>query len=128
MNCESVQKNASLFLYGELSLEQEQELQDHLDLCQPCRKAIEGEKAIHRALDAREMEPPAVLPADSQWPAHWLRPEAAPALVRFVDTRFEPERTTSEIRRLFGGVRQISANPMPLRAIFVTLARSASKA
>ena len=58
------------------------------------------------------------------WPAHWLRPEASPAVVRFVETHFEPERTTGEIRLLFRGVTHIEANPMPLRAIFVTLARA----
>jgi ABC-2 type transport system ATP-binding protein len=77
------------------------------------------------------LDPPAAFPAqspgDREWPANWLRPEVTPALVRFVEARFEPERTTSEIRRLFGSVRRISVNPMPLRAIFVTLARSASK-
>lgn len=72
-------------------------------------------------------EPPATFPG-AQWPVNWLRPEAAPALIRFVETRFDPERTSSEIRRLFREVRQISVNPMPLRAIFVTLARNASKA
>ena len=74
------------------------------------------------------VEPPARLPAQSQWPDHWLRPEAATALVRFVETRFDPERTTTEIRSVFEEVRHIAVNPMPLRAIFVTLARNASKA
>jgi ABC-2 type transport system ATP-binding protein len=69
-----------------------------------------------------------LLPLDRPWPSHWLRPETAPALVRFVETRFDAERTTEEIRRLFGEVRNISAQPMPLRAIFVTLARNNSKA
>jgi ABC-2 type transport system ATP-binding protein len=67
-------------------------------------------------------------PLDRPWPAHWLRPETSPALVRFVETHFDAERTTAEIRKLFGEVRNISANPMPLRAIFVTLARDRSKA
>ena len=74
------------------------------------------------------LDPPAIVPPDRQWPANWLRPEITSALVRVVETRFDAERTTSEIRGLFGEVRHISANPMPLRAIFVTLARSASKA
>ena len=47
------------------------------------------------------VEPPAALPDHSQWPAHWLRPEKAAALVRFVETRFDPERTTADIRRVF---------------------------
>jgi len=74
------------------------------------------------------VEPPAILPADRQWPANWLRPEATHALVRFVETRFDAERTSGEIRRLFDRVQQVSVNPMPLRAIFVTLARNAPKA
>ncbi|HTW63700.1 MAG TPA: ABC transporter ATP-binding protein [Bryobacteraceae bacterium] len=74
------------------------------------------------------VDSPPLLPLDRPWPAHWLRPETAPALVRFVETHFDPERTPEEIRRLFGEVRDISARPMPLRAIFVTLARSISKA
>jgi len=74
------------------------------------------------------VDSPPLLPLDGPWPAHWLRPETAPALVRFVETHFDPQRTSDEIRRLFGDVRNISAHPMPLRAIFVTLARAKTKA
>src|SRR5580700_2000831 len=70
------------------------------------------------------VDSPPLVPLDRPWPAHWLRPETSPALVRFVETHFDAERTTAEIRRLFGDVRNISANPMPLRAIFVTIARN----
>ena len=72
------------------------------------------------------LELPAAMPTNSHWPAHWLRRETSPALVRFVETQFDAERTSSEICDLFGNVRNISANAMPLRAIFITLARSAS--
>jgi ABC-2 type transport system ATP-binding protein len=74
------------------------------------------------------VDSPPLLPLDRPWPAHWLRPETSPALVRFVETHFDAQRTTDEIRRLFGEVRNISALPMSLRAIFVTLARDRSKA
>jgi ABC-2 type transport system ATP-binding protein len=73
------------------------------------------------------VEPLAAIPDQSLWPANWLRPEKATALVRFVETRFDQERTTSDIRRIFEQVRHISMNPMPLRAIFLTLARHASR-
>jgi len=66
------------------------------------------------------------LPA--QWPATWLGPESSAAVVRFVETRFDQERTFGEVRGLFHGVTRISVNPMPLRSIFVTLARSSRKA
>jgi hypothetical protein len=61
MNCESASKNFSLFLYGELSIEDEQHFQDHLESCAECRKAFEAEKAIHELLDAREAAPPPAL-------------------------------------------------------------------
>lgn len=58
MNCESVSRSLSLFLYGELSLEDEQSFQDHIEACPACRKAFEAEKALHAALDGRELEAP----------------------------------------------------------------------
>jgi len=67
------------------------------------------------------VDSPPLLPLDRAWPADWLRPETAPALIRFVATNFDPERAPAEIRGVFGEVRNISAHPMPLRAIFVTL-------
>jgi ABC-2 type transport system ATP-binding protein len=73
-------------------------------------------REIEVTLDEPELPAP--------WPTHWLRPEASPAVVRFVETHFDSERTIGEIRLLFRGVTHIEANPMPLRSIFVTLARS----
>jgi hypothetical protein len=61
MNCETVKKDLALFLYGELTLEEEQALQDHVEECAACRQALEAEKRLHRALDERELEPPASL-------------------------------------------------------------------
>ena len=57
MNCDTVAKNTALFLYGELSLEEEQNFQDHLEACGECRKAFEAEKRLHELLDRREMVP-----------------------------------------------------------------------
>ncbi len=62
MNCEWAEKNMSLFLYGELLLDEEQAFQDHVESCQRCGKALEREKAIHQLLDEREVLPePALL-------------------------------------------------------------------
>ncbi len=72
------------------------------------------------------VDPVAAVP-NHQWPANWLRPESAQSVVRFVDTRFDPVGTAAEIRRVFSGVQHMSFNPMPLRAIFVTLARQSAK-
>ena len=67
------------------------------------------------------LEQPAAIPQD--WPAQWLRPEVSPALLRFVDSGFNAELTHAELRRMFGGVRDISFTAMPLRTIFLTVAR-----
>ncbi len=67
-------------------------------------------------------------PALPQCPATWLNAQQSAAVFRFVDSQFEAERTMAEVRRLFGDGLQIAVNPMPLRAIFVTLAKASRKA
>ncbi len=74
------------------------------------------------------VDAPVMLCDCPDWPPNWLRPETSPVLVRFVESRFEPERTNSQIRKIFGGVQHVSVNPMPLRDIFVTLARAREEA
>jgi len=61
-------------------------------------------------------------------PASWLRLESAASVVRFVESRFDTERTPAEVRRVFGQVAGVAFTPMPLRAIFVALAKSARQA
>jgi len=74
------------------------------------------------------VDPPVLVSDEGQWPDHWMRPEATSSVIRFIESRFDPERTMSDVRRLFGEVRHISVTPMPLRAIFVTIARGARTA
>lgn len=64
----------------------------------------------------------------SQLPPSWLNTEQSNSLVRFVETRFEQERTMAEVRRLFHEVKQVAIKAMPLRSIFVTLAKASRKA
>jgi ABC-2 type transport system ATP-binding protein len=68
----------------------------------------------------------AVLP--HEWPATWLNPETSSTVVRFIDSQFDEERTVGDLRRLFGAAARVSASAMPLRAIFVALARSSRRA
>jgi ABC-2 type transport system ATP-binding protein len=56
-------------------------------------------------------------------PETWLRPKAAAGVVRFVESRFEEQRTSAEIRRVFGEVRSVEYRAMGLRAIFLAVAR-----
>ena len=75
-----------------------------------------------------EVTLPRLPTAPHQWPASWLHPETSPTVVRFVDTHFDEDRTAEEVRHLFGSGAQMSSAPMPLRAIFVALAKSSRKA
>ena len=67
------------------------------------------------------------LPTGREWPTNWLSPESTSAFVRFIETQFDPDRTTRDIRRIFGEALEISTRPMPLRSIFVTLARATAQ-
>lgn len=65
---------------------------------------------------------PPVLPRD--WPAAWLQRESVGPVVRFVDSLFEEERTRGEVRALFPAYRDMAVNGMPLRSIFIALAKN----
>jgi ABC-2 type transport system ATP-binding protein len=67
-----------------------------------------------------------VLPAD--WPRSWLRAETSAAVVRFVESQFDEIRTMAEVRKMFGEPRGVAITPMPLRSIFVTLAKAERRA
>jgi ABC-2 type transport system ATP-binding protein len=82
---------------------------------------LEALSARFREIVVTFEQPPA-LPAAA--PPSWLHFESSASVVRFVDTQFDAERTPALIRSLLPGVRDISANGMPLRSIFVTLAKA----
>jgi len=79
----------------------------------------------------REIEVTTGEPADiehaAHWPEQWLHPEISPAVVRFIDTSYDPELTGAAVRELFRSVRGISATPVPLRTIFLTMARNSRR-
>ncbi len=72
------------------------------------------------------LDEPVTVP--TPWPTAWLQPEAAGTVLRFIDTQFDAERTPAELRRLVASVRDIATNGMPLRAIFVALAKASRAA
>jgi ABC-2 type transport system ATP-binding protein len=61
-------------------------------------------------------------------PESWLRTEMSAATVRFVESQFDEGRTMADVRKMLGEPRAVSINPMPLRSIFVALAKSERKA
>jgi ABC-2 type transport system ATP-binding protein len=69
------------------------------------------------------LERPAAVP--ERLPKEWLQPRAFGNVLSFIDTRYSEEDLGERIRSLLGPVRQIDAQPMPLRSVFTTLARAA---
>lgn len=57
MKCEEVRETLPLFLYGELSFDEEERVELHLDECAGCREELEREKVLFRTLDAAEAVP-----------------------------------------------------------------------
>ncbi len=69
------------------------------------------------------LDGPAELPRDL--PAAWLNPQVSGAVARFTDSKFDSRNTDSEVRLRFAGIRDVSVRAVPLRGIFVALAKSA---
>lgn len=58
MSCDTIREQLSLYLYGELSADEEVRLEGHLAACAECRRRLEQEKLLHRALDLAGAAPP----------------------------------------------------------------------
>ncbi len=71
------------------------------------------------------LDAPAPIPAIM--PEGWLNVEQSGVVVRLTDSRFDPASADTELRRCFPNVREVSTRVMPLRSIFVALARSAKQ-
>jgi ABC-2 type transport system ATP-binding protein len=65
---------------------------------------------------------PAVLP--ERLPATWMQASASATAVQFIESRFDRERTSAEIRQVFGEARNVEFTPMSLRSIFLAMART----
>ncbi len=88
------------------------------------RFSEELEKLIQRFRDVQvTFESPPRLPGNA--PESWMQLNSSAVVVRFIESRFEPDRTTAEIRGVFGDVRDVTFSPMTLREIFLTMAKAA---
>jgi len=62
MNCKNIREQFALLLYGELSFDEEERIDSHLDGCADCRDALARQKVLHEAVDAAAVTPsPALL-------------------------------------------------------------------
>jgi HEAT repeats/Putative zinc-finger len=85
MKCEDARKTLPLFLYGELSFEDEERLEVHIDECDGCRAALAREKALFKSLDAAETIPSAELLAQCRAGLRQRLAHAEPDRVNFWD-------------------------------------------
>jgi ABC-2 type transport system ATP-binding protein len=65
---------------------------------------------------------PTPLPPDL--PPAWLLPETVDCVLRFVHSEYKGAATDRELAEIFASARDISAEPMPLRSIFLAIAKS----
>jgi len=61
-------------------------------------------------------------------PGNWLQVKAAGGVVQLVESQFEEERTSEQIRGAFGEVKEVAFRAMGLRAIFLAMARKGEDA
>jgi len=66
-------------------------------------------------------------PLPSQWPDNWLQAKTSGAVARFVDSRFDEQKTSTEINSLFGTVKDVQYRALSLRAIFLAMARKSEE-
>jgi hypothetical protein len=56
MNCEDARTSLPLVLYGELSFDEEEAIESHLESCTECREEMARLREMERALDTRELD------------------------------------------------------------------------
>jgi hypothetical protein len=61
MNCDVAKNQIPLFLYGELSFDEEESFEAHLEGCPVCRDEVARQTVLHRTLDRIELIPSAAL-------------------------------------------------------------------
>ena len=65
-SCEAVRNQLAMLLYGELSFDEEELVDAHLEGCTDCRAALKRQRDLHAAIDQVEVEPPASLLLDAR--------------------------------------------------------------
>lgn len=68
------------------------------------------------------LETPSPLPGNL--PKAWLQPEVVDRVIRFVHSNYREQITERELAEFFPTARDISFAPMPLRSIFLAIAKS----
>jgi ABC-2 type transport system ATP-binding protein len=95
--------------------------QGRLRFSEELTQLVERFREVHVTFDG-----PSRLPEKAS--ESWMQLNNSAAVVRFIESRFEPERTRAEIRGVFGEVRDVTFSPMTLREIFLAMAKAGRNA
>ena len=87
-----------------------------LELAEPVSSMLSRFRQVEVSLNTN-----AAVPVDA--PKTWLLPQVSGPVLRFVDSAFSKTDTPAQIRAVLPGARDIQATALPLRQIFITLAR-----
>ena len=71
------------------------------------------------------LDAPASIPENL--PSHWLLVAASGTTLKFIDSAFQQDTLQSEILHRFGAIQHAAFNPMTIRDIFLSVAKSAHK-
>lgn len=63
-------------------------------------------------------------PLPNHVPDTWMQLSASAAVIRFVESDFDRERTSAQVRSVLGEARNVTFSPMSLRSIFLAMARA----
>jgi ABC-2 type transport system ATP-binding protein len=63
-------------------------------------------------------------PLPNNAPDTWMQLSTAAAVVRFIESRFDPERTAAQVKSVLGEARNVTFSPMSLRSIFLVMAKA----
>jgi ABC-2 type transport system ATP-binding protein len=63
-------------------------------------------------------------PLPNAAPDSWVHLSSSAAVVHFIESRFEQDKTNAQIRSVLGQTRNTTFNPMSLRAIFLAMAKA----
>lgn len=63
-------------------------------------------------------------PLPAQIPGTWLQAQTSDSVIRFIDSGYRRHVSERELAEIFPAARSFSCDPMPLRSIFLAIARS----
>jgi ABC-2 type transport system ATP-binding protein len=63
-------------------------------------------------------------PLPNSTPDTWMHLSTSAAVIRFIESTFDPEKTKAQVRNVLGEARNVTFNPMSLRSIFLAMAKA----